>query len=239
MDLKEEMLVHAREAYPNEACGLVVSRGGSKFRLIRALNLADKPMETFDLDPDAWLQVADDEEVIGIYHSHPFGTAEPSMADLSSCETTELPWHIVGLAGDTYQVVHPSGYEAPYADRPYVYGVHDCWSIIRDWYRRELSIELMDFARNGHWWERGQNRYVENIEVAGFVELRGEVPRPGDLMLLQMGARVTNHAAIWIGDGTILHHVFGRLSCTEPWAGTWSRFMTHHLRHSTKVDSNG
>lgn len=236
MDLKDEMLAHAREEAPNEACGLVVSRGSDKFRLIRARNVAEQPQSTFDLDPEAWLEVGSDEEVIGIYHSHPFGTSEPSVADLTSCETTNLPWHIVGLLGDDYRVIQPSGYEAPYELRPYVYGVHDCWSIVRDWYRRELGIDLMDFERNGHWWEKGQNRYVENIENAGFVVLHGARYQRGDLMLLQVGAKVTNHSAIWLDDGTILHHVFGRLSKRDPWAGQWSQFMTHHLRHSSLIE---
>lgn len=236
MDLKQAILEHALEHPREEVCGLVVSWGKNKFKIIRALNLAEDRQYTFDLDPAAWLHVQPGEEVVGIYHSHPNGPPTPSMADLSGCEATGLTWHIVSPGSGEYHSFEPSGYEAPLLKRPYVHGVHDCYSIVRDWYAREMGLKLDDFDRDNFWWEReGVNLYVDNFESQGFVQLIGEAPRRGDAFLIQVGSSKPNHAAVCLGDGTILHHVAGRLSCIEPWDGFYSQFCTHHLRHKSML----
>lgn len=236
MDLKEEMLKHALEFPRQEVCGLVVSYGRNKFKLIRARNVADRPEFDFCLDPVAWLEVKPGEEVVGIYHSHPNGPPKPSPADLTSCEATGLPWYIVSPGTGDYYSFEPSGYEAPLLGRPYVHGVHDCYSIVRDWYKREMGIELDDIERENWWWEKqGVNLYVDNFEPQGFVQMIGQSPARGDAFLIQVGSSKPNHAAVYLGDGTIIHHVAGRLSCIEPWDGVYSQFCTHHLRHKSQL----
>lgn len=236
MDLLAAMLAHAREDQPNEACGLVVARG-EKFRLVRAKNISDSPRTTFDLDPEAWLEVNDDEEVIGVYHSHPQSSAEPSLADLTSCETSGLPWHIVDLEGG-YRRIDPSGFVAPLLQRPYVHGVHDCYSCVRDWYNTEWDLGLPDFDRDNEWWNKGQNLYLDNFEKCGFVQLRDAEVRHGDAFLIQVRSKVPNHAAVYIGNEMIIHHPFGRLSTKDYWGGYWRDHATHHLRHNSRMGSS-
>lgn len=229
MTFLQELIQHARAGAPYEVCGLVVSRG-SKSRLIPAKNLADDPINTFRLDPEAWMQVADDETVIGIYHSHPKGDANPSLNDLVGCEASGVAWHIVNLEGN-YTCTQPCGFQAPYLGRPYVHGGHDCYAIVRDWYEREWGLYLPDFDRSFEWWESGQNLYVDNFAACGFVELHDQEPEVGDLFLIQVSSRVPNHSAIYVGDGLILHHVQGRLSSKDPYGGMWKKHTTHHLRY--------
>lgn len=236
MDLLEQMLDHARADKPNEACGLVVARG-NKVRLIRALNKHVLPKSYFRLDPDAWLEVEDSEEVIGIYHSHTQTSAEPSLADRSACETSGVPWHIVDLSGQ-YRRIEPSGFRAPYLRRPYVFRIHDCYSIIRDWFMWEEGIELPDFDREPDFVKRGQNLYVDNFAAAGFVQLREQEVCVGDVFLLQMmNDRISNHAMLYVEPGYVLHHAQDRLSSKEPWGGYWAKHTTHHLRHNAKMGS--
>lgn len=233
-DLVAAMLAHAHDEQPKEACGLVVARR-NKYRTIRAANLAADPINTFDLDPDAWLQVGEGEEVIGIYHSHPSGSAEPSLCDLSSCEASGLPWHIVGCVSGDYRRIEPSGFRAPYLGRPYVYGVHDCWAVVRDWYRWEWNLDIPDFHREPDFWRRGENLFVDGMEAAGMVDVGDCDVEVGDAFLIQVGSPVPNHIALYIGDGLILHHCQGRLSSREPWGGYWAKHASHHLRHISKM----
>lgn len=234
MSLIDDMMAHASESYPDEACGLVVAHG-KHCRVLRAKNIAHDPRVHFDLDPDAWLEVGDHEAVIGVYHSHPSGIAQPSLADRSSCEASGLPWHIVGYETGDYVRIEPTGFEAPLLQRPYVYGVHDCWSLVRDWCRQELGLSLKDFHREPLWWEKGQNLFLENAQACGFVAVDGQDFQKGDVVLIQVQSPVPNHIAVWLGDGTIMHHVQGRLSSRDPWAGFWVRHMTHHFRHKSRI----
>jgi proteasome lid subunit RPN8/RPN11 len=233
MTFLDDMIQQAVAGSPQEVCGLVVSRG-SKCRLVQAKNLSEQPHLNFDLDPDAWLEVADDEEVIGVYHSHPRGTAHPSMADLTGCEASGLAWHIVNLEGN-YTCTQPTGFEAPYLGRPYVHGVHDCFSICRDWYMREWKLDMPNPERGFEWWEKGQNLYLDHLESAGFKVITGQTPEVGDGFLIQVNSPVPNHAAVYIGKGLILHHVQSRLSTQDPYGGMWQKHTTHHLRHVSRM----
>lgn len=224
------MMAHALEHPRQEVCGLVVARG-SKCRVIRASNLAENPERDFDLDPRAWLEVATDEDVLGIYHSHPNGPAIPSAADLASCEATGLRWYIVSPGSGGYTSFEPSGYEAPYEGRPYVYGVHDCYAIVRDWFKREHGIALDPIDSENYWWERGESLFLDNFEKQGFIQVLGEVPRKSDLSLIQISGPCPNHIVVHTGRGTILHHIANRLSCEESWDGMYSRYATHLIRH--------
>lgn len=234
MTFLDEMIQQAVAAAPAEICGLVVSHG-SKCRLIQAKNLSDDPTNSFELDPLAWLKVVEGDEVIGIYHSHPKGTAHPSMADLTSCEASGVPWHIVTLEGN-YTCTQPSGFLAPYLGRPYVYGIHDCYAVVRDWYGREWGLELPDFERVDNWWDHGQNLFVDRFEECGFRVVSEQTLCVGDTFLIQICSPVPSHVAVYVGDGMILHHVRNRLSGKDPFGGMWERHRTHHLRHVSRME---
>lgn len=233
-DFLQDMLAHAEASYPNEACGLVVA-AGKKHRLIRARNLSEEPRTSFIIDTDAFLEVGDGEDVIGVYHSHSDTSPEPSLADRTHCEASGLPWHIVSWPSAGYAFLEPSGFRAPYLERPYVYGIHDCYSIGRDWYMWEWGLDLPNFAREPEWWNKGQNLFLENFEACGFVQLIDQDAQVGDAFLIQVRSNVPNHMAIYLGEGMILHHCQGRLSTKDPWGGYWAKHCTHHLRHNSKI----
>lgn len=239
MTMLEDMLQFAQQEAPNEACGLVVATG-KRQRLQRAKNIAANPTTTFDLDPDAWLQIGDDESVVGIFHSHPMTSAEPSMADLAGCEASAMPWHIINPQTAQYVYFEPTGFVTPYAGRPYVHGVLDCFTIVRDWYKREANLELPNFRRTDGWWERGEDLYVDNYGDCGFERLIDQPCKRGDLFLIQVASKVPNHAAVFLGGDQILHHAQGRLSRIDVYGGMWEKCTSHHLRHpSTAGLSNG
>ncbi len=75
---------HARAEEPNEACGLLLLRGGTAERYVAARNAAASPYR-FELaaDPDALL--AEDEGYeLGVFHSHTASPARPSRADVEN-----------------------------------------------------------------------------------------------------------------------------------------------------------
>jgi proteasome lid subunit RPN8/RPN11 len=234
MSFVPEVLAHAEQEMPREACGLVVMTARGRHRVIRAKNLAPVPERDFHLDPDAWLEVEEGEAVIGIYHSHTKGSPEPSMADRVSCEASELPWHIVSVPGGEYRYLEPTGFKAPYERRPYVLGVLDCYSVIRDWYSREWGIQLPDFDRKP--FLAGENLYERHYANVGFERVHDEPQQIGDVLLFGFGRTRLPHAAVCLGRGRILHHPQDRLSLVESVDGMWNRHVTHHLRHHTRIN---
>lgn len=213
---------YARAAYPTEACGLIYLVRG-KPRLHPCVNLASNPEAEFEIGPEQFAEADGLGDVIGVIHSHPDGTGQPSAFDLASHAASGLAWWIVGLAAadaDPDIQFLPPANEQPLVGRAFVHGVTDCYSIVRDYYRAELGISLPDYRRENDWWHKGQNLYEDNFANAGFVALPPDhAPRPGDIILMNIGANVANHAAVYLGDNVILHHLQGRLSCREVYTG--------------------
>lgn len=235
----EEIFKHAEEEAagpnPKEACGLIVAHSNGEERLIRARNVALNPRTEFSIAKEAWLGWDANEGLVGVYHSHVMTSAAPSPADLSMCEATGVTWHIVSLPSRGYRCVQPSGYRAPYLKRDYVYGVHDCYSIMRDFYAWDLGIQLDDFDRPPL--AEVPRMYMDNFERQGFVRLIDQEPQRGDVFLIQIAATQPNHVAVYMGDGMILHHAMKQLSAIVPFAGGWRERTTHHWRHKKMMEA--
>ncbi|HXH64680.1 MAG TPA: M67 family metallopeptidase [Mariprofundaceae bacterium] len=84
----------AEQAYPREACGLLIgtlSAAGWNVQAVRQVaNLnTERATDRFQLDPEAYRRIdlelrGSQQEIIGVYHSHPDCPAKPSPTDLGS-----------------------------------------------------------------------------------------------------------------------------------------------------------
>lgn len=227
-DYIADMIQHAKEAMPNEACGLLVQIG-NKCVVHRARNISMNPREGFAVAPEDYLAATERGKVLGIYHSHPYGLPVASMPDLAACEIANLPFHIVSVPVEGHAVFYPSGYKAPLIGRPFKHGVLDCYTVIKDWYAAH-RVTIPDFEREEVWWEKGGNLYLENFAAAGFSRTTDAL-QYGDVILMQYRSPVPNHAAVFVGESKILHHLTGRLSGVDVWGGYWEKFTTHIVRH--------
>ncbi|MDF4005326.1 C40 family peptidase [Luteibacter sp. PPL552] len=229
---------HAMTEYPREACGVIIVRKGRE-RYVPCRNLAATPDDHFVLSPEDYAAAEDQGEVTAIVHSHPNVPARPSEADRVGCERSGLPWVIVAVMSgprvtDT-QIIAPTGYEAPLVGRAWAHGVLDCWALCRDWYARERGVMLPDPPRRDGWWDDGQSDLYSDaaMEWAGFRKVSLDDMVTGDLILMQIRSRnlVPNHAAVYIGDGLILHHMDNRLSSRDVYGGYWHEVTRSVWRH--------
>lgn len=220
---------HAKECFPQEACGLIIVRKGRRV-YIPCKNTASENMDQFAISPEEYAKAEDQGEVVALFHSHPNASANPSEADLVACEASGLVWYILGLPSGVWRQIKPSGYIAPLVGREFYHGSLDCYTLIRDWYQQERGIALLDFEREDGWWERGENLYLEGFPKAGFEVVSGPM-KEGDVLLMQIYANVPNHAAVYIGNDQILHHLYGRLSSREIYGGYYKKHTTHVLRY--------
>jgi proteasome lid subunit RPN8/RPN11 len=227
-----EIRAHAAREYPRESCGLVIVRKGRR-RYITCRNIADKN-EHFVMHPEDQAAAEDQGEIVMVVHSHPNVAPRPSHADLVGCEQTGVPWLIVNWPTGVMYEFAPSGYVAPLIGRQFAHGILDCYSLIKDYFRLELQIELPDFERADEWWLRGQNLYLEGFEKAGFIRVDG-LPQKHDGLLMQVSSPVPNHAAVYLGENRILHHQMNRLSSKDIFGGWYQKVTTHVLRHRSLV----
>lgn len=231
---------HARDDFPNEACGVLLRRG-KRIVARRCANIDKKPARFFEIAQEELDQCRAEGEIVAIYHSHPHRTSKPSDADTAHCNVGDHPWVIVGIRRNETQefelddpvVISPE--DLPYEGRPYVEGVYDCYGLACDYYKRELGVELSDsYDRVPNFWKKNLKLFETNFENEGFVQVCGE-PRVGDAFLIKMDAGDANHCAIYVGNDRILHHCLDRLSRTDLYGGsTWQKHTILHLRHKSQ-----
>ncbi|UXA66000.1 C40 family peptidase [Xanthomonas prunicola] len=232
----QSIQAHAMARYPRECCGLIIATADGE-RYIECPNTAATASEHFRLPGEDYAAAEDQGEVIALVHSHPNASAMPSDADRLQCELSEITWHIISVGqvdgvaecGDV-QTIQPCGYVAPLVGRQFAHGVLDCYTLLRDFYARELGIELRDYPREDEWWKRGENLYEKHFREEGFGEIKDE-PRRGDVFLMQIRSEEMNHAGIYLGDGQMLHHLHGRPSEQVTYGGYWLQRTTKVIRH--------
>ena len=123
--------------------------------------------------------------------------------------------------------------------REFKHGVVDCYALIKDFYQVAFGISLSNYARPDDWWHSGLNLYADNVLKEGFklMDMPLRDLQYGDFILMAIKSTVPCHAAIYIGDGKILHHFYGRQSNIELLKGIWHNSITGIYRHKdVKID---
>jgi [CysO sulfur-carrier protein]-S-L-cysteine hydrolase len=105
----DAILAHARAAYPNEACGLVIGdrpagEGGTALRFEPTRNTAASPYR-YEIHPDDLLRLTieaedDDHAFWAIVHSHVKSAAVPSLTDIGLAFYPDALYVLVSLAAD-------------------------------------------------------------------------------------------------------------------------------------------
>ncbi|WP_132056848.1 desampylase [Halorussus amylolyticus] len=121
--IRDEILAHARDGAPEEICGVLAGvREGdpsdddpeASHRIEAhhrvethhpAENVADSPRTRYEIDPREQLDLlesveASGSEVVGFYHSHPRGPAEPSATDAAAATWPGRSYVIASLGDD-------------------------------------------------------------------------------------------------------------------------------------------
>ncbi|HUW96685.1 MAG TPA: M67 family metallopeptidase [Anaerolineae bacterium] len=97
-----EMISHARDEAPREACGILAGRNGRVLRIYRTRNASRSPT-SYSLGPDQQFRVFKDIEnrgleLLGIYHSHPSSPATPSDRDVEQAYYPEVSYILISVA---------------------------------------------------------------------------------------------------------------------------------------------
>lgn len=92
---------------PYEACGLLIGTIDIDIvnvEKVQPVTNIRRSKVSFELEPiefyNAWnTSEKEGKNIVGIYHTHPFSSATPSMWDIETMETNSLVWLIAGVDG--------------------------------------------------------------------------------------------------------------------------------------------
>lgn len=209
---------HAAACAPAECCGLIVAD-----RYIPCRN--DAPgSEAFSLNPWDWKAAQDAGTIQAVCHSHPGASARPGAADARGCERSGLPWFIAG--DDGLWRMDPEAYRAKLEGRVFRWGWSDCWNLVRDYFGQDMP----DFPRADG--ESAAALYLANYERLGWVSIPRDAMEPGDVILMRLADTGPGHAAVYVGNSQILHHLPGRLSRKELLNGVYQSAIRLVLRRT-------
>lgn len=228
VEAKREIVRLSDEALPNEACGLIVDG-----KVVPCPNTHETPTSNFRIAAEDYIRADAMGAIEAVFHSHgPGYPAKFSPADIRMCKQQNVPWVLYHTEKHSFAWADPSG-DAPYLEREWVYGITDCYALVRDFYRREFGIVLDDFDRGEEleWESRDWQMFGRNYAKQGFHHI-DKPGQKGDVLLMQIDAPFPNHVGVMSGDGMLFyHHLMDRLSQASIWGGLWEHSCCHILRH--------
>ena len=102
----DQIIAHAREASPQECCGLIGgSSNGQALTIYRSRNVAGDPLTSYEAAPEDLFAAQRamrerGEQLLAIYHSHPRSAdPQPSATDVRLAYYPSAVYLIVGLGG--------------------------------------------------------------------------------------------------------------------------------------------
>ena len=105
--------------------------------------------------------------------------------------------------------------------RQWLYGKFDCYTIVRDYYKL-LGIIMPDYERPKDL-ITSDSIFLDQAKNCNFKQIDFEERSKDDVLIMKLGTKNPMHAAIFLGDNTILHQKYESLSCTENYSVYYRR----------------
>jgi len=233
---------HALHMFPEESCGIVIANVYYPMN-----NIHVDPKNDFEIRSIDYLALVEEHGPLqAVIHSHPQGQRCPSKEDMQSQIDAAVPYGIIVIRNRKPQNVFFWGEGCPLAPaegRPFIHGVYDCYATVRDELRRSYNVRVADLPRNDKWWDAQTDN---NVLADNYVKLGFTIPvdflemKPGDAVMGKLADQPRiNHCGIYMGNGLILHHLFGtahrpRFSIIEP-IYSLKPYISQCLRHQELV----
>ena len=127
-----------------------------------------------------------------------------------------------------------------YLGRRYLDGRHDCYGLVRDFYRREYGLTLRNYARPVGFDHSGLLLLTDNFRREGFEIVNTPIAllEPGDGLLMMLASRQVNHVGVYIGEKKFLHHLYQRPSSVETLDPRWQQRLSLIVRHPDVTEQN-
>lgn len=195
----------AIERYPEEACALIGEDGMPR----ELINVSQNAIDSFALHlPDllsACLEL--NNQKVAIWHSHThkhplFDIRTPSVKDIRLHENTGCNLLISGFDGTQYfeTVSFPSKEDPsmPLLNRPYIAGIYDCGTLVRDAYARLFNVSLTYKFEADYLHPKNWNLAIRTfLKANDFKEVcRPSIIQPGDLLVVDRQGLPASHGVM-------------------------------------------
>ena len=241
-NIKTKIKEHALLESPNEVCGLI-SFNSTKFEpeVYKCKNKHLNKQIRFTIDPSDYLKVSLTGKILGYYHSHYKGGKFSEFDKLNAFQHKLLAY-LYAVDEDNFYEYKPENINYPYFGRQFEYVKSDCFTLIRDYYKNELNIEITNFNRNIDWKRNNPSLIYENIGKENFILIHeGKNPpldllQKNDIILLKdLKDKFPSHLGIYLEDQLFLHQPVYQYSRIENYSNVYKRITFGIIRHNDLI----
>ena len=223
-----EIVSDLKSQLPREGCGLVIDN-----KYIPCKNIS-KDDNSFTIGVEDYLAGLKRGKIQCLIHSHNDGH-DASKLDVQQQISMDIPWGIINFVNnelDDMVFWGDSVTPLPLAGRVFWYGVHDCYTICRDWWRLK-GYTMSNVIRGGSSYKNDISSFTfENMEKVGWYIIDIKDMQPGDGILFQIRGKKIDHAAIYDGDEFMIHQIYKKASLSRRELMTsWSSRIKHIVRY--------
>jgi proteasome lid subunit RPN8/RPN11 len=235
--LKQEIKEKALSNNNQEICGLLIETN-TGVAVFHSRNSALNKTKYFCINPIDYIKASEIGKIVGCYHTHINENIEFSNFDKQNAEKHKLTYILYSVTGDKFLEYNPQNKKSPYLDRIFEFGKNDCFSLVKDFYLKELNINLGEYFRNNVWFQNNPNLIIQNFEKEGFSLIKDkENLQKYDLLCLGKNEKELFHFMVLLEDEIILHHPRNKLSIMEKLTQSRKNHIKAVFRHKilTKV----
>lgn len=231
MDFIEEIREHFKNEYPREGCGiLTVVKGKQKW--IPCTNIAEENNH-FIIDTKEYLKIARTSDIVGIVHSHPDESSEPSELDINNCNALGKKYYIFSYPEMDLTVVEPEINTTDLYGREYEFGVKDCFEALRD-YLKTQNIDIPPRAMFVEdYWDKEIDYFNDKtISEWNHSPVSLNEIKENDVLIFRVFSNINNHCGVYLGNDIFYHHAENRLSCRENLYPQWKKWLVGAYRYA-------
>ena len=230
----KEIVKHA-ESNPNEeVCGTVSLDKLLIAQVNKEINESVDKSNSFQISPN---KIINTDNILGVYHSHPSGTAEPSDSDKSNSEEMCLPYLIYSNEFKNFYLYYPQSYKpTSIYGRPYITGFYECVCTIKDYLLTEAGVDE-DYTEYNYWPSSDPieaNKYLIGILTKRFKRIKDNSIKKHDILILNAGEK-TFHVGMYTGSNEFVHQRAFHLSSKDQFTNSWQRRVKYVFRHDSFV----
>ena len=231
MNFIEDIQKHFEKEYPREACGIIsVVKGKKKWYPCENVSEED---EHFLIDTDYYLKLTRTTDIIGIVHSHPNASSEPSEFDIASCNALGKDFYIFSYPGMDLTVLSPEIKTTDLYGREYEFGVTDCFDAMRDYLETQNIKILPRVMFIEDFWDKNIDYFTEEtIKNWNHYPVELNNIQKNDVLIFKIFSEINNHCGVYLGNDIFYHHAENRLSCRENLYPRWHKWLTGAYRYA-------
>jgi proteasome lid subunit RPN8/RPN11 len=224
----ESGIVHQAEIHsPDECCGFILSNDDSNF-LFHCENKFGKRFQISSVD---YLAAKEKGQIEAVYHSHTNGNEEFSELDKKNSLYHGIKFILYSLKSNSFKEFGYDTKYKKYVGKFFKIGEEDCFSLVRDFYKTELDVNIKDYSRNENWSEQDDSLFDLYYEDEGFTKVNDI--KKYDIIIFNSPFRrgFSGHIAVYLGDSLMLHNQTNSFSKIEEYSEAYKRLTNYIIRH--------